>query len=101
MANRYSNAFTKAGLKPIGLSQGLSNLVSLKRSGLSNYTADVKNPKLVDFWSPDTHNYGMVDVNSSGQLTASIRGIAPTTENQFPTTVPTVNEILSVTLNPV
>ena len=100
MAKRYSDAFTKAGLKPIGLSPGLKTLVSLKRSGLPNYTADIKNPKLVDFWSPDTHNYGKVEINSNGQLTASIRGIPPTNENQFPTIAPTVTEILSVTLNP-
>ena len=101
VASRYSDAFTKSGLLPIGLSQGLSNLVSLKRNGITNYKADIQHPNLIDFWSPNTHNYGMVEVNSNGQLTASIRGIPPTTANQFPSIAPSVSEILSVILNPV
>jgi len=93
-------------LDPIGLSAGYPGLVALKRQAIGNHTqADVNNPQPIDFWSPNTFNYAVLDVNAGGQLTVSLRGLAASKANTGSTWQPigspdAVDEILSFTLNP-
>jgi phosphodiesterase/alkaline phosphatase D-like protein len=113
IADTLTGNYGRGKLDPIGLRAGFPGLVSLKRQATGTHTtADVNNPKPIDFWSPDTFNYGLMDVTPTGQLTVSVRGIpghdvnvvnkdGKTTWNAIATPeANAVAEILSFTLNP-
>lgn len=90
-----------APINPYGLDQGFPGLKNLTRTGISGYTADVNNPSMLDFYSPDTFNYGLIDVNPQGELTASLWGIPPTQINSFETVpAPIPTPIFSFSIDP-
>ncbi len=109
LADTLTGNYLKGNLDPIGLRAGFPGLTALKRQATGSHTtADLNNPKPIDFWSPDTFNYGLLDVNANGQLTVSVRGIPGHVVNDGKTAwnavaTPEANavaEILSFTLNP-
>lgn len=103
LSEELTKNYLSRNLDPIGLRAGFPGLVSLKRQPVGTHTqADVNNPKAIDFWSPNTFNYGLMDVNTSGQLTVSIRGIEAYARGAWPAIAgpESVSEILSFTLNP-
>ncbi|MEB3235106.1 MAG: alkaline phosphatase D family protein [Cyanobacteriota bacterium] len=107
IADTLTGNYLKGNIDPIGLRPGFPGLASLKRQATGTHTAaDVNNPKPIDFWSPDTFNYGLLDVNPAGQLTVSVRGIAPNPVNESAAdwrpigSADAVAEILSFTLSP-
>jgi len=101
IAANYAAEFNNSGLLPIGLGKDFPGLTSLTRHGIAGYSADVKNPKLIDFWTPNSFNYGVIDVDSTGKLKASLRGIPPTDKNAFPASAPAVEDLLSFSIAPV
>ena len=73
-----ANAQTVAGIDPIGLSNypGLHNLIRL---GDANAGAS---PQAVDFYSPDTFNFTVLDVTANGKtLSVSSVGMNATAQN--------------------
>ena len=102
-ANTWSSELTNAGYNPIGLTASTPGFVSVKREKLGDYTANPANPQPIDFWSPDTFNYAVMDMNASGQLTVGLRGIDGLDKLSWPqpASAGAVREILSVTLNPI
>jgi phosphodiesterase/alkaline phosphatase D-like protein len=78
IADSLANAQTAAGLNPVGLENypGLHNLV---REG--DPTAGTS-PQAVDFYSPDTFNFTVLDVSANGKtLTVSSVGMNSTAQN--------------------
>lgn len=104
----WNNVLSTAGYDPIGLSATTPGFVSFRREAIGGHVSDPANPLPIDFWSPDTFNYALVDVNASGQLTVGLRGIdgtgtnSPKTPGDWPAIAQAsdVREILSFTLNP-
>ena len=102
-SNQWSSTLTTAGYDPVGLTASKTlNLVSFHRKPIGNHTSTAGKPQAIDFWSPDTENYAVMDVNTKGQLTVSLNGINATTREAWPAvgTAAGVSEILSFTLNP-
>ena len=102
-ANKWSSELTNAGYNPIGLTASTPGFVSVRREKLGDYTANPANPQPIDFWSPDTFNYAVMDMNASGQLNVALRGIDGLDKLTWPQngSAASVREILSVTLNPI
>jgi hypothetical protein len=78
IANSVANAQAAAGIEPIGL-QGYPGLHDVVREG--DPTAD-GNPQAVDFYSPDTFNFTLLDVSGNGKkLTVRSIGMDSTAQN--------------------
>jgi len=78
LANSLVNAQQTAGVEPIGL-QGYPGLKNVVRE---NDPAAGVNPAAVDFYSPDTFNYNVLDVSADGKtLTVSGVGVNATPQN--------------------
>ena len=78
IADSLANAQTTAGIEPVGL-QGYPGLHSLTRLGDSTAST---NPQAVDFYSPDTFNFTVLDVTADGKtLTVSSVGMNSTQAN--------------------
>ncbi len=78
IADSLANAQTAAGLNPIGL-ENYPGLHSLVREG--DPTAG-PSPQPVDFYSPDTFNFNVLDVSPSGKtLTVKSVGMNSTAQN--------------------
>ena len=75
LAQQYHDNFIAAGLNPIGLEQGLFPLKSLNRQQVNGYSSTPERPSLLDFWSPESFNYSMVEISANGDLSVSVRGI--------------------------
>lgn len=98
------------GLDPIGLSADFAGLRSLQRSvhlfdDNPVYTADVNKPQLQDFWSPQTFNWGQLQIDDQGLLTIRAWGINAypydsETGVSFDRVTSPVDEILSFQLAP-
>jgi phosphodiesterase/alkaline phosphatase D-like protein len=102
-SEQWSTTLSTAGYDPVGLTATEKlKLVSFKRQSIGNHTSKAGQPKPIDFWSPNTENYAVMDVNTQGQLTVSLRGIDATLREAWPAvgTAAGVGEILSFTLNP-
>jgi alkaline phosphatase D len=80
LADSIANAQIVSGVEPIGLA-GYPGLLKVTRLG------DPQADKLrqpVDFYSPDTFNYNVLDVSANGQtLTVTSYGINSTVQNGF------------------
>jgi phosphodiesterase/alkaline phosphatase D-like protein len=102
-ANKWSSELANAGYNLIGLTASTPGFVSVRREKLGDYTANPANPQPIDFWSPDTFNYAVMDMNPSGQLNVALRGIDGLDKLTWPQngSAASVREILSVTLNPI
>lgn len=75
LADYIANAQTTNGIVPIGL-QGYPGLSNVYREGDTN---SLTAPSSVDFFSPNTFNYNVLDVSADGStLTVTSRGIWPT-----------------------
>ena len=80
LANSIAAAQTAAGVEPIGL-DGFPGLRDVFREGDATAKAQ---PQPVDFYSPDTFNYNMLEVSEDGRnLTVTGLGINSTTQNSF------------------
>ncbi len=78
LANSIATAQQTAGVEPLGLAgyPGLKNLVR------ENDATAATNPQPVDFYSPDTFNYTVLDVSADGKtLTVSSIGMDATAQN--------------------
>jgi len=75
LADYIANAQSTNGIVPIGL-QGYPGLSNVYREGDTN---SLTSPSAVDFFSPNTFNYNVLDVSADGcTLTVTSRGIWPT-----------------------
>ena len=78
LADTLANAQTAAGVEPIGLDD-YPGLYDVVREG--DPTAD-GNPQAVDFYSPDTFNFTVLDVSGNGKtLTVKSVGMNSTAQN--------------------
>ena len=78
IADSVANAQVAAGIEPIGL-QGYPGLHDVVREG--DPTAD-GHPQAVDFYSPDTFNFTVLDVSGNGKkLTVQSIGMNATAQN--------------------
>jgi alkaline phosphatase D len=80
LADSLANAEVAAGVEPIGLTgyPGLSNVYRLG----DPWADALRQP--VDFYSPDTFNYNVLDVSADGKtLTVTSYGINSTVQNAF------------------
>ena len=78
IADSVANAQAAAGVEPIGL-EGYPGLYDVVREG--DPTAD-GNPQAVDFYSPDTFNFTVLDVSGNGKtLTVQSIGMNATAQN--------------------
>lgn len=82
MAKQYADSITAAqraaGIEPLGL-MGYPGLHGVFREG--DPTADTAT-QAVDFYSPDTFNFVMLDVSADGnELTATVMGMDATAQN--------------------
>ncbi len=75
LAQQYHDNFITAGLNPIGLEQGLFPLKSFNRQQVNGYSSTPERPGLLDFWSPESFNYSVVEISDDGDLSVSVRGI--------------------------
>ena len=80
LSDSIANAQVAAGVEPIGLA-GYPGLHNVTRDG--DAQADtLRQP--VDFYSPDTFNYNILDVSADGKtLTVTSKGINSTVQNSF------------------
>ena len=72
---------TAAGVNPIGLAASYPGLFNVWRQGDPNAS---KNPTPVDFYSPDTFNYGSFEVTPAGVLNFTLRGIPSYAQDSQP-----------------
>jgi hypothetical protein len=80
LADSIANAQTAANIEPIGLA-GYPGLKDVKRFG-DPHANSLRQP--ADFYSPDTFNYNVLDVNGDGkELTITSYGINSTVQNGF------------------
>jgi hypothetical protein len=80
IANSIVTAETNAGIEPIGL-VGYSGVTNVFRD-TNGALAAVSSPEAVDFYSPDTFNYNILDVSADGKtLTVKSMGIYSTAQN--------------------
>lgn len=78
IADSLANAQSAAGLEPIGL-EGYPGLHDLVRDGDPMAR---KSPQAVDFYSPDTFNFTVLDVSKNGKtLTVTSIGMDSTAQN--------------------
>ena len=109
-AHRLQGNMQNQGVDPIGLSAEYPGLRSLSRSvdlfdDNPTYTANVNEPGLLDFWSPQTFNWGQLQIDEQGLLTVSAWGINAYRYNKqagvdFDRVTSPVDEILSFQLAP-
>jgi len=102
-ANTWSNELSTAGYDPVGLTSTTPGFVAVRREAIGGHISNAATPQPIDFWSPDTFNYAVMDVSPSGQLTVAFRGIDGENAGTWPAIdgASQVREILSVTLNPI
>ena len=67
---------------PIGLDPNTVGLFNVWREGDSTATSA---PKAVDFYTPDTFNYAVLEVTPEGVLNVALRGVNSYAQNSFPT----------------
>ena len=78
LSDSFFAAQTSAGVEPFGL-QGYPGLHDVIREGDANAAAS---PSTVDFYSPDTFNYNVLDVSADGKtLSVASVGITSTPQN--------------------
>ena len=70
-----------AGVNPIGLESTYPGLYNVWRQGDPNAAT---NPTPVDFYSPDTFNYGSFEVTPTGVLNFTLRGIPSYSQDSQP-----------------
>lgn len=80
LAQTFASNQKQQGVDPVGLSPNYPGLISLDRStSLFDdhpvYQADVRNPQPQDFWSPQTYNWGELDIDEQGLLKVSAFGV--------------------------
>ncbi len=100
LAKSLADAQVAAGVEPIGLQgyQGLKNVTRLDNPNAAN------NPSAVDFYSPDTFNYNVLDIDTNGILTVKSLGIVATAQNaglEYDAAKNPVKEIFSFQIDPV
>ena len=82
LSDSIYNAQLAAGVEPLGL-QGYPGLHNVQRDVNGTLTA-IASPEAVDFYSPDTFNYNILDVSPDGKtLTVTSEGINSTFQNTF------------------
>jgi acid phosphatase len=82
LSDSVYNAQVSAGVEPLGL-QGYPGLRNVQRDVNGALTA-ISSPEAVDFYSPDTFNYNILDVSADGKtLTVTSKGINSTFQNSF------------------
>jgi len=80
LADSLAKSQRTAGIEPIGL-DGYPGLRDVSREGDATASSQ---PKAVDFYSPDTFNYNMLEVGADGRtLTVTSLGINSTAQNTF------------------
>lgn len=78
LADSIAAAQQAAGIEPLGL-QGYPGLKNVERENDPNAGS---NPTAVDFYSPDTFNFNMLDVSANGKsLTVTSIGMTATAQN--------------------
>src|SRR5262249_25604752 len=79
-ANLIANAQIAAGVEPLGL-MGYAGLHDVKRDQ-NGVLVDEATPQAVDFYSPDTFNFNILQVSPDGKtLTVTAKGINSTAQN--------------------
>jgi 3-phytase/alkaline phosphatase D len=82
LAQSFASQQIALGIDPIGLDPNFPGLENVSREGDPN--ADT-NRSPFDFYSPDTFNFAVLDVDSTGQhLTVTVNGINSYAQNSFP-----------------
>ena len=82
LADALASKQTTNDVDPIGLDPNFAGLFSVRREGDTTATTA---PKAVDFYSPDTYNYALLEVSPEGILNVALRGIDSYAKNSFPT----------------
>jgi hypothetical protein len=98
LADALAQAQINAGLNPIGLYKNFPGLFDVKREGDPSALND---PKPVDFFTPDTFNYAVLEVTKEGILNVALRGVDSYASNSFPAPAPgnQPREILSFSID--
>jgi VCBS repeat-containing protein len=98
LADALAQAQINAGLNPIGLDKNFPGLFDVKREGDPSAPND---PKPVDFFTPDTFNYAVLEVTKEGILNVALRGVDSYASNSFPAPAPgnQPREILSFSID--
>jgi|GEM_PF-483937 len=98
LADAVAQAQINAGLNPIGLDKNFPGLFDVKREGDPSALND---PKPVDFFTPDTFNYAVLEVTKEGILNVALRGVDSYASNSFPAPAPgnQPREILSFSID--
>jgi phosphodiesterase/alkaline phosphatase D-like protein len=99
LAQNLANQEIAAGVDPIGLDPNFPGLKNVSREGDPNANA---NRSPFDFYSPDTFNYAVLDVDASGKnLTVTVNGLNSYAVNTFPQPNPNnpVRQILQFTIS--
>jgi VCBS repeat-containing protein len=98
LADALAQAQINAGLNPIGLDKNFPGLFDVKREGDPSALND---PKPVDFFTPDTFNYAVLEVTKEGILNVALRGVDSYASNSFPAPAPgnQPREILSFSID--
>lgn len=82
LSDSLYNAEVAAGVEPIGL-QGYPGLHNVQRD-VNGTLTPIASPETVDFYSPDTFNYNILDLSPDGKtLTVTSEGINSTFQNTF------------------
>ena len=95
LADTLAAKQSAAGVNPVGLSPNYPGLTNVTRDGDPNANT-LRQP--VDFYSPDTFNYALLDISADGKaLTVNTYGINSYAANTFPepSTANPVRNILS------
>jgi phosphodiesterase/alkaline phosphatase D-like protein len=98
IAQTLANQQIAAGVDPIGLDPNFPGLINVSREGDPNANT---NRSPFDFYSPDTFNYAVLDVDPSGHnFTVTIDGINSYPVNTFPQPNPNnpVRQIMQFTI---
>jgi phosphodiesterase/alkaline phosphatase D-like protein len=98
LAQSFASQQAAAGIDPIGLDPNFVGLKNVSREGDPNANT---NRSGFDFYSPDTFNYAVLDVDSTGQnLTVTVNGLNSYGTNTFPqpSGSNTVRQILQFTI---
>jgi phosphodiesterase/alkaline phosphatase D-like protein len=99
LAQSLANQQIAAGVDPIGLDPSFPGLKSVSREGDPNANA---NRSPFDFYSPDTFNYAVLDVDASGHnLTVTVDGMNSYAVNTFPQPDPNnpVRQLMQFTIS--
>ncbi|NBU76987.1 MAG: hypothetical protein EBS30_17525, partial [Planctomycetes bacterium] len=82
LAEALATKQTTNGVDPIGLDPKYAGLFNVWREG---DTTAATAPKAVDFYTPDTYNYAVLEVTPEGVLNVALRGVDSYAQNSFPT----------------